>query len=96
MAQKIKTVYICSECGYESPKWNGRCPGCGEYNTMNEEIVSPAKPQERLSSVTVAVSQKITEISALFLHGTDPLDDISRKRRLFRDNEYHFGTSLFI
>lgn len=64
MAQKIKTVYICSECGYESPKWNGRCPGCGEYNTMNEEIVSPAKPQERLSSVTAAVSQKITEISA--------------------------------
>ena len=64
MAQKIKTVYICSECGYESPKWNGRCPGCGEYNTMNEEIVSPVKPQERLSSVTAAVSQKITEISA--------------------------------
>lgn len=64
MAQKIKTVYICSECGYESPKWNGRCPGCGEYNTMNEEIVSPAKTQERISTVTAAVSQKITEISA--------------------------------
>ena len=38
MANKIKSVYICSECGYESPKWYGKCPSCGEWNTMNEEI----------------------------------------------------------
>ncbi len=38
MASKIKSVYICSECGYESPKWYGKCPSCGEWNTMNEEI----------------------------------------------------------
>ncbi|MGN1132181.1 MAG: DNA repair protein RadA, partial [Ruminococcus sp.] len=36
---KFKSVYICSECGYESPKWYGKCPSCGEWNTMNEEIV---------------------------------------------------------
>lgn len=35
---KIKSVYICSQCGYESPKWYGKCPSCGEWNTMNEEI----------------------------------------------------------
>ncbi|MBE6823898.1 MAG: DNA repair protein RadA [Ruminococcaceae bacterium] len=35
---KIKSVYVCSECGYESPKWYGKCPSCGEWNTMNEEI----------------------------------------------------------
>ena len=35
---KIKSVYICSECGYESVKWYGKCPSCGEWNTMNEEI----------------------------------------------------------
>ncbi len=35
---KIKSVYICSECGYECPKWYGKCPSCGEWNTMNEEI----------------------------------------------------------
>ena len=34
MASKIKSVYICSECGYESPKWYGKCPSCGEWNTM--------------------------------------------------------------
>ena len=44
MAGKAKSVYICSECGYESPKWFGCCPGCGEWNTMNEEIKAPAAP----------------------------------------------------
>ena len=38
---KSKTLYICSECGYGSPKWFGKCPGCGEWNTMNEEISEP-------------------------------------------------------
>ncbi len=37
---KTKSVYYCRECGYESPKWMGQCPGCGEWNTMIEEKVS--------------------------------------------------------
>ncbi|HEX2939289.1 MAG TPA: DNA repair protein RadA, partial [Ruminiclostridium sp.] len=41
MANKIKTVYICSQCGYQSPKWAGKCPECGEWNSMTEEIVQP-------------------------------------------------------
>ncbi len=40
---KIKSVYICSECGYESPKWYGKCPGCENWNTMNEEIKETSK-----------------------------------------------------
>ena len=40
---KIKSVFICSECGYESPKWYGKCPSCGEWNTMNEEIKDASK-----------------------------------------------------
>lgn len=35
-----KSVYFCSNCGHESPKWMGRCPGCGEWNTFVEEKVS--------------------------------------------------------
>jgi DNA repair protein RadA/Sms len=31
------TIFACSSCGHESPKWHGRCPGCGEWNTMTEE-----------------------------------------------------------
>ena len=37
---RIKSVFICQHCGYESPKWMGRCPGCGEWNTMVEEVLS--------------------------------------------------------
>lgn len=43
MATKTKTVWFCSSCGYESPKWLGKCPGCGEWNTFVEEKVSTAK-----------------------------------------------------
>lgn len=37
---KTKSVYFCNNCGYESPKWVGKCPGCGEWNTMTEEKVT--------------------------------------------------------
>ena len=36
---KEKTVYVCSNCGQESPKWVGKCPSCGAWNTYVEEIV---------------------------------------------------------
>ena len=43
MAVKTKTVYFCSNCGYESSKWLGKCPGCGEWNTFVEEKVTQVK-----------------------------------------------------
>ena len=49
MSGKARSVYVCSECGYESPKWFGKCPGCGQWNTMNEEI-REAKPKKYISS----------------------------------------------
>lgn len=38
MAQKSKTVFVCSECGYETPKWLGKCPECGEWASLQEEV----------------------------------------------------------
>ncbi len=35
---KFKTVFICQKCGYESPKWAGKCPDCGEWNSLVEEV----------------------------------------------------------
>ena len=37
---KTKNIFFCSNCGYESPKWLGKCPGCGEWNSFVEEKVS--------------------------------------------------------
>ena len=39
MAKEKTTVYFCQECGYESAKWMGQCPGCGEWNTFVEETI---------------------------------------------------------
>ena len=43
---KTATEFVCSECGASSPRWLGRCPSCGTFNTMVEEIVKPAEPQK--------------------------------------------------
>ncbi|USB32785.1 DNA repair protein RadA [Paenibacillus sp. YPG26] len=42
---KIKTKFYCTECGYESPKWYGKCPGCSSWNTMVEETEKVVKTQ---------------------------------------------------
>lgn len=39
---KSATVYFCQNCGYESSKWMGQCPGCREWNTLVEEVVTKA------------------------------------------------------
>lgn len=44
---KVKSVYVCSNCGNDSPKWLGKCPVCGEWNTYVEEIISKDKPSAR-------------------------------------------------
>lgn len=41
---KAKTIFFCTNCGNETPKWMGRCPGCGAFNTMQEHIEKPIAP----------------------------------------------------
>ena len=62
---KTKTIFFCTACGNETPKWMGRCPGCGAYNTMQEHIEKPAAPG-RAKSAPVGISrrpQRIGEVS---------------------------------
>lgn len=63
MASKSKSVYVCSECGYESVKWYGKCPSCGEWNTMEEQVPVISKPGTR-TKVTFNRPQKLTEINS--------------------------------
>lgn len=66
MAQKSKTVYICSSCGYENPKWLGKCPECGEWATMEESVkqVASVKGGSPLSaSVRSVTSYALGDIS---------------------------------
>lgn len=64
MAAKVKSVYICSECGWESSKWVGKCQGCNQWNTMQEEIKSTAKVSSAsYTGATVKLSSSSTPIS---------------------------------
>ena len=44
---KAKTQYSCTECGASSPKWQGQCPGCGQWNTLVEAVIEAAQPAGR-------------------------------------------------
>ena len=46
---KEKTVYVCRECGFDSPKWTGKCPSCGMWNTMVEKTIRAEKPSATTS-----------------------------------------------
>ena len=61
---KTKTVYFCSNCGNESPKWLGKCPNCGEWNTFVEEKVTVKSGKESLlpASSTDNVPVRLSEI----------------------------------
>ena len=79
---KIKSVYICEKCGYESPKWYGKCPGCGEWNTMQEEIKeqvkigTAVKKRTSVYSKPVSVKEITTEDEQRFDTGFSELNRV--------------------
>ena len=61
---KLKRAYFCSSCGYETPKWLGKCPACGEWNTITEHVVAKesSSVSSRLSSVPHVEPRKVQDI----------------------------------
>ena len=64
MATKIKSVYVCTECGYKAPKWFGQCPGCGEWNTLIEEQVTEnsGKSATKTSNIIIEAGESLLVI----------------------------------
>jgi len=62
MGKEEKSVFRCQQCGYESYRWLGRCPDCGEWNTILEERVREEKQHPRLSKRENSSPQPITKI----------------------------------
>ena len=55
---KAKSYYFCSECGYQSSSWLGRCPECGKFGTMQEEVIQASKPSKTAKgNATTGVSK---------------------------------------
>jgi len=59
---KSKSVYVCSNCGYETPKWLGKCPSCAKWNTI-DEVVSYSKSKP--SSAVLTVKKEIRTINEI-------------------------------
>ncbi|MCC8042457.1 MAG: DNA repair protein RadA [Oscillospiraceae bacterium] len=78
---KLKSIYVCSSCGAEFPKWSGKCQSCGEWNTLEEDVVEakPTKSASKSRSVRnelsgVDYSDKIMPIGSI-----QPDDEIRYK-----------------
>ncbi|WP_283584297.1 DNA repair protein RadA [Limosilactobacillus difficilis] len=66
---KVKTQYVCQNCGYTSPRYLGRCPNCGQWNTLTEEVVqtgTASQVTKHAATLTgiVAKPQRLNEINA--------------------------------
>lgn len=61
---KVKKAYFCKNCGFEAPKWLGRCPSCGEWNSFTEEIIARESGAVAASIANVPTSrpQRVAEI----------------------------------
>lgn len=94
MAKKDKVVFVCSNCGFDYPRWEGRCRSCGEYNTLKEfkveapatsgvQVARRAKPRSAVQAAQAAQAVNETyrgEILSSLLMVDNPSTEISRPR----------------
>lgn len=81
MASKVKSIFVCSECGFESPKWLGKCGGCGAWNTLVEDVrVQAPKTAVSVKSVATATAKTLNNINVSdeqrFVTGIKELDRV--------------------
>ena len=62
---KVKSVYVCTQCGFETPKWNGKCPNCNEWNTLEECEIAVHKSAGNKSTAVRDISDKIVKIRSV-------------------------------
>lgn len=65
MAGKVKRAFFCSSCGYETPKWLGKCPSCGEWNTITEHVIAKESKSiaAQVATLPRATAQRVQDIS---------------------------------
>ena len=81
MADKLKTVFRCNNCGFESPKWYGKCPSCNEWNSFTEEVAVTVSSKKGLirsskSESAVLLSDVSSKDDPRFLTGIRELDRV--------------------
>lgn len=82
MANKLKTIYVCGNCGETTPRWLGKCPSCNEWNTLVEDVIedTPAKERSKKSAARVQSVQlrevDVNESSARIKSGFPEIDRV--------------------
>ena len=75
---KLKTIYVCSQCGETSPRWMGRCPSCGSWNTMHEDVVAEAPKPGSPAARSAPRQEGVTSLSARRLADISTTEEKSR------------------
>ena len=80
---KVKNIYVCSACGFESAKWLGKCPACSEWNTLEETVVKEEVKTLQKGvdkSTSKAFTQRLCDVTTLeqerFLSGSKEFDRV--------------------
>ena len=79
MAKKQSTVFVCNECGYESSKWLGKCPACGQWNTFFEEKIvtgSSAKDKTKTKAEVIKLNEVEKKTTIRIETGVKELDRV--------------------
>ena len=78
---KVKSTFVCQNCGAKSSKWVGKCPSCGEWNTFTEEVIKMTSPVEKIISGTSNTTKKPQLIK--------DIQPLSNNRIYFKDKEFN-------
>ena len=78
---KVKSTFVCQNCGSKSSKWVGKCPSCGEWNTFAEEVIKVTSPVEKIISGTINTTKKPQLIK--------DIQPLSNNRIYFKDKEFN-------
>ena len=78
---KVKSTFVCQNCGVKSSKWVGKCPSCGEWNTFAEEVIKMTSPVEKIISGTSNTTKKPQLIK--------DIQPLSNNRIYFKDKEFN-------
>ncbi len=78
---KSKTIYVCQNCGASSPKWLGKCPACGEWNTYVEEIIAKEskQPQWRQEGSAIKTTTRPLSIHEISFHPESRIDTFDQE-----------------
>lgn len=78
---KLKSVFVCTECGEVSPRWMGRCPSCGAWNTMVEDVVVQ-EPKTTSKAVKSSLSARVPGVTSLVAQNLDEISTTEEKSRI--------------